>query len=85
MSWWSRFVNVARSARLDRELDEEQRFHLEARVEDLVSRGLSRQAAVEEASRQFGNRLLLRESSRDVRLLPGSNPCGGTFEWGCGS
>jgi putative ABC transport system permease protein len=71
MSWWSRFVNVARSARLDRELDEEQRFHLEARVEDLVSRGLSRQAAVEEASRQFGNRLLLRESSRDVRLLPG--------------
>jgi predicted permease len=71
MSWWSRFVNVIRSSRLDRELDEEQRFHLEARIEDLVAGGLSRQAAIEQASRQFGNRVALRESSRDVKLLPG--------------
>jgi putative ABC transport system permease protein len=33
-------------------------------------RGLSRQAALEQAARRFGPRLALRESSRDIRLAP---------------
>jgi predicted permease len=70
MSWWSRVSNVLRSDRLDRELDEEQRFHIEARAEELESKGLSRQAALEQARRQFGPPLRLRESSREVKLLP---------------
>jgi predicted permease len=70
MSWWSRLGHVFRPSRLDRDLEEEQQFHLEARVDDLVAGGMSRRAAIEQASRQFGNRLLLRESSRDVKLLP---------------
>ena len=70
MSWWSRVTNVFRSARLDRELDDEQRFHIEARADELEAQGLSRQAALEQAARRFGPRLALRESSRDVRLAP---------------
>ena len=70
MSWWSRVTNVFRSDRLDEDLDDEQRFHIEARADELEAQGLSREAALERAARQFGHRLQLRESSRDVKLAP---------------
>jgi predicted permease len=63
-------VNVLRSGRLYQELDEEQRFHIEARADELEAEGLSRADALARASRQFGNRLVLREASRDAKLLP---------------
>jgi putative ABC transport system permease protein len=69
MSWWSRLTNVVRSGHLDRDLEDEQRFHIETRADDLEATGMSRQEALEQATRQFGHRLLLRESSRDVKLL----------------
>jgi predicted permease len=69
MSWFSRFTNVLRSGRLQDELDEEQRFHIEARADELEAEGLSRDDARARASRQFGNRLVLREQSRDAKLL----------------
>jgi predicted permease len=69
MSWWSRLANVLRPSRLDRDLDDEQRFHIESRAEELMAQGLSRRAALDEASRRFGNRLRLREASRDVKLV----------------
>ena len=68
MSLWSRVSNVFRTARLDRELDDEQRFHLESRIDDLVGRGLTRDAATAEAMRRFGSALRAREVSRDVKL-----------------
>jgi len=70
MSWLSRLANVFRSSAVDRALDEEIQFHLQARVDDFVAAGMTRQAAQVAASRQFGNRLRIRESSRDVKLLP---------------
>ena len=42
MSWWSRLTNVVRSDRLDRDLEEEQRFHLESRADDLERRASRR-------------------------------------------
>jgi predicted permease len=71
MSWLSRFTNVLRGARVDRELEEEHRFHLEARIEQLVHQGMSRADAEREASRRFGHRVLWREQSRDIKLFPG--------------
>ena len=70
MSWFSRMANVFRSSAVDRALDEEMQFHIDARVDDLVAAGMTRNEAKRAASRQFGNRLRLRESSRDVKLLP---------------
>jgi predicted permease len=69
MSWLSRLTNAFRRSRVDRELDEEQRFHLDARIDALIEQGLSRKAAEDEAVRRFGNRLLLRQQSRDVKVL----------------
>jgi predicted permease len=69
MSWWSRFVNVVRADRVTREIEEEQRFHIEARADDLVAGGMTREAATARAEQKFGRRLLLREASLDVKLL----------------
>jgi len=70
MSWLSRFLNVLRRDRLNRELDDEIQFHLAARAEELARGGMSSQQATEQATRQLGNPLLLRESSRDVKQFP---------------
>src|SRR5438093_11135388 len=70
MSWLSRLVNVFRRDRLNRDLKDEIEFHVAARIEEFTRRGMSPQQAEREARRQFGNQLLLRESSRDIKLLP---------------
>jgi predicted permease len=51
------------------DLEEEQRFHVEARAADLMRAGVPREEAELQARRQFGNRLRLRETSREVRLF----------------
>jgi predicted permease len=70
MSWWSRIVNVGRGSRLESDLEDEHRFHIEARAEELMARGLSRDEALAEASRRFGHRLQHREASHDVKVVP---------------
>ena len=70
MSWLSRVLNVMRRSRLDADLDEEIRFHLEARAEEFRKAGIPAEEAGQRARRLFGNTLLVRESSRDVKLLP---------------
>ena len=70
MSWLSRLANAFRPSGVDRALDDEMAFHIESRIADLVAGGMTRRAAEAMARRQFGNRLQLREQSRDVKLLP---------------
>ena len=69
MSWLSRLTNAFRSSRLDRDLDAELQFHIEARTDELIAKGATPENAAREARRHFGNRLLLRESSRDAKLF----------------
>jgi predicted permease len=70
MSWLSRIANVFHSSSVDRVLDDEISFHIEARIADLIAGGMAPDAAEITARRQFGNRLQVRERSRDVKLLP---------------
>jgi predicted permease len=70
MSWLSRLVNVFRGDRVVDDLDDELRFHLESTAERLVAEGLTPDAAEREARRRLGNATVLRERSRDVKLLP---------------
>src|SRR5579883_657568 len=70
MSWVSRVRNAFREGRLDRELDEELRFHLEARIEELVRGGMGLRDAEREARRRLGSSLAFREQGRDIRLSP---------------
>src|SRR5262245_21299616 len=70
MSWLSRLANVFRPSSVESALDEEAAFHLECRINELVAGGLSPKEAEAQARRAFGNRIRLREESRDVKLLP---------------
>ena len=46
MSWLSRLGSVIRSDRLNRDLDEEMRFHLDARTEEYTRAGFALDEAV---------------------------------------
>jgi predicted permease len=70
MSWFSRLANVFRSDRLNHDLEDEIRFHLDARAAEFRGRGMTPAEAVREAQRRLGNEWLAREASRDVKLLP---------------
>jgi predicted permease len=70
MSWWSRLGNMVRTSRVDRELDEELQFHVEARIDELEAQGLTREEARTQVARRFGQPLRWREQSRDVKLVP---------------
>lgn len=70
MSWLSRFVSVIRRDRLNRDLDDEIRFHLDARTDEYAKEGLSIEEASARARREFGSAALVRDESRDIKLLP---------------
>ncbi len=59
-----------RRKRFDSELDEEIRFHLDVRMEELVQAGLSERDARSEARREFGPQSRLREDSRSAWQFP---------------
>jgi hypothetical protein len=69
MSWFSRVVRLVRSGRLNRDLDDEMRFHLDERPDEYVRAGLSRKEARARARRQFGSPALMRDTSRDIKLV----------------
>ena len=58
-----------RRARMDAELDEELRYHLDRETEALVARGVPRAEAVRRARIAFGGTEQVREASRDGRGL----------------
>jgi len=69
MSFFSRLRNSLHSRRLDQELGEEMRDHLERRVAQLREQGFGAEDAQRQAALRFGNITQLREKSRDIRLL----------------
>ncbi len=65
MSVVRRLMFLFRRRRLDRDLQEEMRWHLEQRVAALRADGMDDAAARDTARRAFGNLMHLREESRD--------------------
>ena len=55
--------------RMEQEMDEEWKFHLDARIDDLVSTGLTRPDAATRARREFGDPARWKEYGRDARGL----------------
>jgi len=54
--------------RVAREVDDELRFHIDGRIDELVSRGWSRDAAESEARRRFGDYAEYRRQARDIDI-----------------
>jgi putative ABC transport system permease protein len=63
-----RVANAFRSRRLNRDLDEELQFHLDARTQDNLAAGLPPEQARRDASLKFGNRTLMKERTRDMNV-----------------
>src|SRR3954452_9948655 len=62
----ARLFALGHKTELEREMDEEVRFHLAMRAQDNVRRGMSEAEALAEAKRQFGNVNLIKDRWRDV-------------------
>jgi putative ABC transport system permease protein len=63
--WW-RVRALARRAQLERELDDEMRFHLAMREEHYAASGMPAGPARSTARRRFGNEAALKEECRDM-------------------
>jgi hypothetical protein len=60
-------LRLFRRKSLERDLERELQFHLDAHVADLMRAGLSREAALREAKLALGGLELVRETTRDAR------------------
>src|SRR6266508_113264 len=64
-----RLLSLIRRGRLEREMEEEMRFHLEMQIEQNLASGMSPEEAHYAARRQFGNQTWLKEVSREMWSL----------------
>src|SRR5215472_17601203 len=73
MMFWSRVRSwlraVARRSRMEREMDAELRFHIEAFAEDLVRSGVPREEGLRRARIEFGGVERAKEECREARGL----------------
>jgi predicted permease len=66
---WRRLLSLMRRGRLEREMEDEMRFHLEMQIEQNLGAGMSQEEARWAARRQFGNQTWLKEVSREMWSL----------------
>jgi predicted permease len=67
--WWSKLRTLVSRDRLDEDLRAELETHLQMEVEARRDRGMSENAALEAARRQFGNRTRIEEASREAWMF----------------
>jgi putative ABC transport system permease protein len=71
MSWlkelFLRLRSSFRSAQIEREIDDEIRFHLEMRTQENIDSGMTSEEAKRDALRRFGNQTHIKEISREIR------------------
>ena len=69
MAWFRRLANVFRAQGLRGEIDEELRYHIEARTADNLASGMSLQEARADARRRFGGSTLALDRAQDADTL----------------
>src|SRR5882757_3627935 len=62
--WANRLRYLRPRARIDDDLEQEMRFHLDARIDELEASGLPHDAARRQAHGEFGSMNLARDDSR---------------------
>jgi predicted permease len=69
MSWLKRVKGLLHVGRLERELDEELRAHIEMRAQDNMAKGMTPEEARYDAQKRFGNSMLLKEDTRAMDIV----------------
>src|SRR5689334_596949 len=66
MAWFHRLANVFRPHALRSQIDEELRYHIEARTDQNIAAGMSREDARADALRRFGGSALALDNVHDA-------------------
>ena len=70
MSFWTRLRSwtsaTVRSSRMEREMDDEMRFHVEAHATELMKRGFPKDHALRQARLEFGGVETAKSECRDA-------------------
>src|SRR6266851_2689577 len=66
MKWLTKILH--RGEQIDREIDEELRFHIETRIERYIQSGMTPEQARRKALDRFGNFEQIREAVREIDL-----------------
>jgi hypothetical protein len=69
VAWFNRLANLRRAARVSNEIEEELRYHIDARTADNIAAGMSREDARRDAVRRFGSVALSRERSYETEIF----------------
>jgi putative ABC transport system permease protein len=69
VAWFNRLANLFRSRSVSDEIEEELRYHIEARTADNIAAGMSREDARRDAVRRFGSALLSHERSYETETF----------------
>jgi putative ABC transport system permease protein len=69
MSWIRRVRDSFHKQKLEDQLDDELQFHIEMRIREFVTAGMSPEEARRQATRLFGNQALLKEITRDMDTI----------------
>src|SRR6476646_8792871 len=69
MSLMDRLSNLFRGRDINRDIDEEFAFHIEARVADNIASGMSAGEARRDALLKFGGATATREQTRDANIV----------------
>jgi predicted permease len=64
---YTRLYGLLRKNRIEREMEEEMRFHLRMRTSENIERGMSPEEAEREARRRFGNVGHIKDMGRDIK------------------
>ena len=69
MSIFRRLINLVRTSSVERDIQREMAFHIRERADELRAQGMSEADAAQLAQRQFGNRGLNAEATRDADVV----------------
>src|SRR5712692_4561420 len=69
MSWIHRIRASIQKQKLEENLDDELQFHIEMRTREFVAAGMTPEEARRQAARLFGNRMLLKERTREMDTI----------------
>src|SRR3984893_6928683 len=69
MSWINRLLGSFRKNRLEDRVNDELQFHVEMRTAEFITAGMAPEEARRQAARLFGNRVLLKERTRDMDTI----------------
>lgn len=69
MSWLARLRGLLRIERVEHDLDEELRSHIEMRTQDYIAAGMAPEEAGYQARKRFGNVTLMKEDARKMDIV----------------